>query len=48
MKRVHKNAVYIALSMAALAVASGAPIPWSGTGGGHGINALIQLLRILG
>jgi hypothetical protein len=49
MKRVHTNVAYIVLSLAALVVASGAPIPWSGSGGGGGgINAIIVLTRIFG
>ncbi len=34
MKRVYLTIVYVVLSVGAMLVASGAPIPWSGGGGG--------------
>jgi len=34
MKRVYLTVVYVVLSLGAMLVASGAPLPWSGTGGG--------------
>lgn len=33
MKRAYYSVVYVILTLGALLVASGAPIPWSGTGG---------------
>jgi len=37
MKRVYFSVMYVLLAATALLVAGGAPIPWSGTGGGTGI-----------
>jgi len=37
MKRVYFSVMYVLLTATALLVAGGAPIPWSGTGGGGGI-----------
>lgn len=34
MKKVYLTIVYVVLSLGAILVASGAPIPWTGTGGG--------------
>ncbi len=34
MKKVYFTIVYVVLTAAAMILASGAPIPWSGTGGG--------------
>lgn len=50
MKRLHRNVVYTVLSVAALAVAGSAPIPWSGSGGGGGsiIDMILYFLRVFG
>jgi len=34
MKRAYFTIVYVVLSVAALVIASGAPVGWTGTGGG--------------
>lgn len=34
MRKVYFAVVYVVLSLGALLLASGAPIPWTGTGGG--------------
>ncbi len=37
MKKAYVSVMYVLLTAAALLIAGGAPIPWSGTGGGNGI-----------
>ena len=37
MRRHYLTIIYVVLAATALLVAGGAPIPWSGTGGGGGI-----------
>ena len=43
MRKSYFAVVYVVLALAALIVAAGAPIPWSGTGGGKGIGSLFGL-----
>jgi hypothetical protein len=43
MKKTYVTIAYVVLTLAALLVAAGAPIPWSGTGGGKFIGAIIGL-----
>ena len=47
MKKAYFHIAYIVLSAAALVVAAGAPIPWSGSGGGTFMNSLAQLAGAL-
>ncbi len=37
MRKHYLSIVYVVLALAALVATGGAPIPWSGTGGGNGI-----------
>ncbi len=39
-KKVYVNVLYLVLSAVALLVAAGAPIPWSGSGGGGFITMI--------
>lgn len=43
MRKGYFAVVYVVLALAALVVSAGAPIPWSGTGGGSGITSLLGL-----
>ncbi|MFO7697012.1 MAG: hypothetical protein R6X16_07635 [Anaerolineae bacterium] len=43
MRKSYFAIVYVVLVLAALVVSAGAPIPWSGTGGGKGISSLLGL-----
>ncbi len=43
-KKAYFHIAYIVLSAAALLVAAGAPIPWTGSGGGNGITGLGALI----
>jgi hypothetical protein len=36
MRRIYFSVVYVILTVASLVLASGAPTPWTGTGGGGG------------
>jgi hypothetical protein len=47
MKKAYFQIAYIVLSAAALIVAAGAPIPWTGSGGGSFMNSLTQLASSL-
>ncbi len=48
MKKAYFHIAYIVLSAAALVAAAGAPIPWSGSGGGGSfMNSLTQLAGAL-
>lgn len=46
MRRVYFSVMYVLLAATALLVAGGAPIPWSGTGGGGG--GILSTLTSLG
>lgn len=43
MRKSYFAIVYVVLVLAALVVSAGAPIPWSGTGGGSGITSFMGL-----
>ncbi len=46
MKKVYFSVTYVLLTAAALLIAGGAPIPWSGTGGGTGILSSLTSLGL--
>jgi hypothetical protein len=49
MRKAFFQVAYIVLSAAALIVAAGAPIPWSGSGGGNGMTGIgVALSAIIG
>ena len=45
MKKLYFRVMYVLLAVGALVIAGGAPIPWSGTGGGT--STVVEALRLL-
>ena len=46
MRKHYLSIVYVVLALAALVATGGAPIPWSGTGGGTGILSSLTSLGL--